>query len=99
MLKANHKYVVFNSVSVANANIQAKKLGKRPRVILEYMPNEPTTRNCNFNRMTIKIDDCKEVPIFVIDQAMSFEKSKNWRHGAIFCCPRCGYESDMTGKQ
>ncbi|MEO9944043.1 hypothetical protein [Paraglaciecola sp.] len=99
MLKANHKYVVFNSVSVANVIIQSKKLGKRPRIILEYKSNDPTTRICNFNRITIKIDDSKEVPIFVKEQAMPLEKSKKWRHGAIFCCPHCGYESDMTGKQ
>jgi hypothetical protein len=85
-------------VSVANAIIQAKELGKRPRVILEYKPYDPTTRNCNFNRITIKIDDSKEVPIFVKDEVMPINKSEKWPHGAIFCCPRCGYDADMTGK-
>lgn len=98
MLKANHSYLVTNSVATANTIIEDEKLGKPSRVIFEFKPNDPTVQNCGFSLEQFYTEANLQSSIFVKQQTTPLNKGNKWPHGAIYVCSYCGAETDMTGK-
>tara|TARA_R110000868_G_scaffold334944_1_gene595612 strand:+ start:1230 stop:1529 length:300 start_codon:yes stop_codon:yes gene_type:complete len=98
MLRPNHSYLVVNGVTAANKIINANKLGKPSRVLFEFKANQPTVQNCGFFPEQIFINANTQATIFVKSEKPMFNNGDKWLHGAIYVCPCCGTEADMTGK-